>query len=61
MRHIHGVMLKFMFLMTKAIDKLLAVDGDEAKEAQSRLVDSATLLVQAMGKTSHFRVNTSMP
>ena len=54
-------MLKSIFLMTSAIDKLLAVDGSEAKEAQSCLVDKATLLGQGMAKTSHFRVNTCMP
>lgn len=57
LRHIHGVMLKSLYQLGLGIEKVMNVDGEEGKQIRSCLVDSATMLGQAMVKTSHFRVS----
>ena len=48
-------MAKSICQMTEALDKLLPVAGEEVKEAGTKIIDSTTLLGQAMIKTTHLR------
>ena len=48
-------MAKSICQMTEALDKLLPVAGDEVKDARAKIIDSTTLLGQAMIKTTHLR------
>ena len=47
-------MAKSLCQMTEVLDKLLPISGDVTKEARAKLIDSTTLLGQAMIKNYTF-------